>query len=209
MKYTFVLKNINIADIDSKYNFRFKSNISNATHKENTTCISELNDSDHNKSYSFLDDSKKKKKCTLTMNNHLGKKLPHKTNIHCYWCKHSFTCPPIGCPIKHTKNDTYITDGIFCSFNCCLSYINDNKHKSLYEYSLNYLMNMHSIIFKTDVFIKLAPNWRLLKMFGGNKNIEDYRKSFDSVVYKPNDNYIITFPDQLPIGWIYEEQLFI
>ena len=33
------------------------------------------------------------------------------------------------------EKDYYETDGIFCSFNCCKAFINDNKHKRLYDYS--------------------------------------------------------------------------
>ncbi len=210
MKYTFVLQNINISNIDSKYNFKFKSNINEDSHRQNTTDITQLNalETKH-KSYSFLDDSKKPKKCSVTMNNHIGKPIPTNTNIHCYWCKHKFDNHPIGCPIKYNTDNSYTTDGIFCSFNCCLSYINDNKHKSLYNMSLTYLINMHNKIFNVDSFVKPAPDWRLLNMFGGTKNIEEYRKTFDSVVYKPNNNYIKSFPEQLPIGWIFEENLYI
>ncbi len=209
MKYTFVLKNIDISQIDSKYKFKFKSNINNSTHKQNTTHINDLNALESNyKSYSYLDDSKKKKKCTVTMNNSLGKPLPSKTKIHCFWCKHPFNTKPIGCPIKFNKH-SYTTDGIFCSFNCCLSYINDNKHKSMYDLSLTYLSNIHNKLFKIDTFVKPAPHWRILDTFGGTKNINEYRNSFDSIVYEPNNNYIKAFPEQLPIGWIFEENLFI
>ena len=155
MKYTFVLQNINISDIDTKYNFKFKSNINDSTHRQNTTDITNLSSLDTiSKTYSFLDDSKKNKKCLVSMTNSIGKPLPTKTHIHCYWCKHSFDTNPIGCPIKFNKNNSFTTDGIFCSFNCCLSYINDNKHKSLYNMSLTYLTNMHNSIFKviTKIF---------------------------------------------------------
>lgn len=99
---------------------------------------------------------------------------PSSTSILCFWCKHSFSTKPIGCPIKFINNrieksyisqitkdkyymkenitktkleqlsqlkqDTieikliekehYVTDGIFCSFNCVMSFIQENAHDS-------------------------------------------------------------------------------
>ena len=38
------------------------------------------------------------------------------------------------------ENEYYETDGIFCSFNCCQAFINENKHNPLYEHS-TFLLN--------------------------------------------------------------------
>ena len=211
MKTTFLLHDINIDSIDEKYNFKFKSNINRNTHKQNTTDLNDLSDIENNKSYSYLDDSKKKKKCIVSMCNMIGKNLPKQTNIHCYWCKHSFNTKPISCPIKyvHRPKEHYICDGIFCSFNCCLAFINDNQHLPLYEYSYNLLKHIHSKIFDINTFIKPSPNWRLLNVFGGNKSIEEFRKTFDSIIYEDIDNYITNIPDQLPIGWLYKESIYL
>lgn len=210
MKTIFLLKNIDTDLIDKKYNFKFKSNINIDTHRHNTTDINELNTT-ISVSYNYLDESKKKKKCSLTMKNLLGKTLPKSTNIHCYWCKHSFKTCPIGCPIKFVIKPVkhYQTDGIFCSFNCCLSFINDNTHKSIYEYSLNFIKLFHQNLFGVDTFVKPAPDWRLLNIFGGDKTIEEFRSSFDSIVYDNIDNYITCIPDQLPISWLYNENLYL
>ena len=41
------------------------------------------------------------------------------------------------------KKDYYITDGIFCSFNCCLAFINNTNDK-LYHDSLNLLLQYNN-----------------------------------------------------------------
>ena len=43
----------------------------------------------------------------------------------------------------------YETDGVFCSFNCCKSWINDNKHNRLYDSSNMLLMKMYNQIMDT------------------------------------------------------------
>ena len=72
---------------------------------------------------------KKNHKCIIHLYDLIGKPLPLNTDIYCFWCKHSFNSIPIGCPLSYDNtNDIYITDGLFCSFNCTLAYINDNSH---------------------------------------------------------------------------------
>ena len=92
-----------------------------------------------------------------------------------------------------TLNDTlswsndksyYETDGVFCSFNCCQAWINDNKHKSEYNDSTYLLRKMYKDMTGniTDN-IKPAPNWRLLNSYGGNLTIEDFRNNFTKFDY--------------------------
>ena len=57
MKSHFILQNINISDIDTKYQLIFKSNIDDTHPKQNTTCIDDLSNR-HNIQYSFFDNSK-------------------------------------------------------------------------------------------------------------------------------------------------------
>jgi len=78
---------------------------------------------------------------------------------------------------KHEVNDDrieiqaaeyYETDGIFCSFNCCQAWINDNKHCRLYDDSQYLLIRMYNGIMGTKLAaIMPAPHWRLLSEFGG------------------------------------------
>lgn len=207
---SFILHNIDINQIDTKYGFNFKSNIDTVHYNNNTTNIEELNKKDEHVSYSYYDTSKKSVKCVMSMINTLNKPLSCKTNVLCYWCKHKCPCSPIGCPIKFTKGPKkyYTVDGIFCSFNCCASFINDNSHKSLYDNSLQLLHKMCNEYCQEDnIDINPAPNWRLLSDFGGNLSIEEFRNNFKTYSYKDLDNYITSLPNQLPISWLFEEKV--
>lgn len=113
---------------------------------------------------------------------------------------------------KHTKlvhNDYYETDGSFCSFNCCLAFIKDNIHNSLYINSKNLLMKMYSDIFNSEKLLKItpAPSWRLLKEYGGFMNIQEFRESFTNYIYISNDYHVSRLPKVMPIGHIFEEHI--
>src|SRR3990167_8167656 len=66
--------------------------------------------------------------------------------------------------------DYYLTDGIFCSFNCCMAYIDFySKIDSLYRDSATLLLKMYNTIHPEKVnIIEPAPHWRKLKCYGGN-----------------------------------------
>jgi hypothetical protein len=203
----FILYNIDPNAIDEKYNFTIKSNIESSSNTiTNTTNINDINNTQKNCIYSYYDQSKKHVKCSLTMNDLVGNKLPQKTNIHCHWCRSPFQTSPIGCPIKYT-NDTYIVDGIFCSFNCCKSFIHTQQHNCLYDYSENILNMLYYSIYNNYINIKKAPSWRLLKEYGGNQTIKQFRESFNTIEYINNNNYITKIPDQHVISWLVEEHL--
>lgn len=132
-------------------------------------------------------------------------RLPEVTNIACFWCTESFRNCPIGCPVNFIhdqyekkyfseitndnytikynissdiklpgvpliKNGYYETDGVFCSSNCCMAFILDNQHRSKYRLSKSLLFKM---LGTRD--ITTASHWRVLKKFGGNISIEEFR----------------------------------
>jgi hypothetical protein len=52
--------------------------------------------------FSFLDESKKDHECVVTMKKYISQEtLPDTTQVHCFWCRHSFPYKPIGCPIQY------------------------------------------------------------------------------------------------------------
>lgn len=208
MKFTFILYNVSLGDIDKKYNFNIKSNIDTTCfNNTNKTDISELNTIDNSKKYYiYFDEAKKEKRAIVSLYNHIGKKLPTCTKIHCHWCRHSFENHPIGCPIKY-NNNKYITDGIFCSFNCCMAYINDNYKNELYEQSTVLLHQIYFKLFNNETNIKPASSWKLLTDYGGTLSIEEFRQSFNSINYIDITNYITKIPEQHSIGWLYEENV--
>ena len=84
----------------------------------------------------------------------------------------------------------YLTDGIFCSFNCCKAFIEDNKHNRMYDQSINLLVKMYYDMFKNiqspqkNMNIVSAPHWRILIPYGGVKTISQFRNSFNKSEYR-------------------------
>jgi len=102
-KPVFVLKNVNKEIIDLKFNTA--SLIKKTTaQKIQKTKISDITDREESNFFSFLDESKKDHHCVLTMKHYLNQELlPESTNLHCFWCRHSFSYKPIGCPIQYVS----------------------------------------------------------------------------------------------------------
>jgi hypothetical protein len=109
------------------------------------------------------------------------------------------------------KEDYFITDGVFCSFNCCKAFIKDNKHNILYENSESLLIKLFSDIMKTNnlklntITISPAPSWRLLKEYGGNLTINEFRENFNKVSYDCHGS--IKQVIFRPVGHLYEEKI--
>ena len=101
--------------------------------------------------------------------------LNFKKHTKCWWCRHSFTSPPVELPEDY-YNETFYCIGHFCSYNCMKSYnldINDSltsKRESL--------MNlMYYLTYKKYPEIINAPNWMTLEDYGGTLSIEEFRKN--------------------------------
>lgn len=227
-KNVFFLKGFNTQEIDIKYGLVIVSNIETVVVPDNKTNIFDILEKVDEIPTSFVDE--KNDKCLITMLDWIHKEnLPAKTNLLCFWCKHSFPSKPLGCPIKYVNNrieksyisnitkdkyymkenvtknklghvlanlnpsidiktietEHYITDGVFCSFNCIIAFVNDHSHDSFYSESKMLTYTIYKEIVGKDVKkIKPAPHWRLLKMFGGPFTIEEYRKAFNMFEYE-------------------------
>lgn len=114
--------------------------------------------------------------------------------------------------IEIEKNDYYITDGIFCSFNCCQAFIDDKKNEPMYASSKFLILNIYNKIFDGNSIrsISPAPHWRLLKEYGGHLTIEKYRDSFNAKSYT-NHGTIQTGHciSVLAVGTLFEENICI
>jgi hypothetical protein len=77
----------------------------------------------------------------------------------------------------------YEVDGVFCSPECCLAFINDEKTKangSKYNESERLLHFMLGLTFR----LLPANHFRLLKEYGGNLTIEQFRNNNKSIKYE-------------------------
>lgn len=105
------------------------------------------------------------------------------------------------------EKDYYLTDGIFCSFNCCMAYIEDNKHNSMYDMSEMLLLKMYHDIYPKKVqCIDEAPHWRKLKQCGGDLTIEQFRDSFNKIDYQQH-GFVSGIPKFKTLGVLFEEKL--
>lgn len=102
------------------------------------------------------------------------------------------------------SGDYYETDGVFCSFNCCMAWINEHKHIRLYDSSKLLLYQMYRDIFKTNrTKIIPAPHWRLRVESGGHLTMAEFRKSLNVIEFDNSGPIVI--PNQKNIGILYEE----
>ena len=130
------------------------------------------------------------------------------TDSHCWWCSHSFDTVPVGLPNKYCpKQKKFYLYGCFCSFNCAHSYNLDIKDYKVWErYSLlNYIKKIiYKNVNNTDNLIKpiiSAPPKEVLKVYGGELSIEEYRNSSISI---PKEYYHL-LPPMIPIFSVVEE----
>lgn len=101
---------------------------------------------------------------------------------------------------EKTKCDYFKTDGIFCSFNCVLAYINENRKNPMYIHSIELLYEMYRRIFGVDMKISSAPHWKMLSVYGGKLSIQEFRNSFNNNEYKYKGEIFM-----IPIGNLYTE----
>jgi hypothetical protein len=85
------------------------------------------------------------------------------------------------------EKDYYETEGIFCSFNCFLAFIDENKHNSRYRNSKILMSNIYKEYFGKDLSeINPAPSWKLLEEYGGYMSIEEFRDKMNTFVFIDN-----------------------
>lgn len=194
-----------------------------STAPKNSTKINDL----FSDSFTFLDPSKKTKKWIVTMANYISKvQLSQKTTERCFWCHHTFTNPPIGCPIEEVKgvvSETYfsyaskkdveiksftgekyyLTDGIFCGWGCEYAYAEKMKNDPIYRESLQLSHQMYheSSDLENPPPLKANPPFTILKDYGGPLSIEEFRGKYHIDTYKPTGNRYIRM---VPTGELHE-----
>ena len=96
----------------------------------------------------------------------------------CWNCCHSFNNNILGLPLRYNNNRFY-TVGDFCSLECAARYAYEN-YNNIYEImsTINLYNNM---ILNNNNKINLAPNKLILKKFGGNINIDEYRNNNNNI----------------------------
>ncbi len=120
----------------------------------------------------------------------------HKNNIQdkrssCFWCTCDFDNPPIFIP-KYEFKKSFHVYGCFCSPQCAVAYLMDEKIDSTIKFERYHLINhIYGKIFNYEKNIKPAPSpYYLLDKYYGNLSITQYRELFKNdqlliVVEKP------------------------
>jgi hypothetical protein len=111
---------------------------------------------------------------------------------------------------EHSEQSFYLVDGLFCSFNCCLAFIEENEHNPIYSKSKMYLNNIYRELFPTVHHpITTAPSWRLLTDYGGELSIDDFRKNFYKVDFIEYNEFLKPPIDWRPVSKIFEKKLIL
>lgn len=145
--------------------------------------------------------------------------LPERTDINCWHCRGTFTTSPIGIPIKYIPpiikknknesnstgiNDYFLTNGIFCSFPCSLTFIKEHSYDSMYRNSISLLKSLYYKLYNTEFKITPAPSWQVLKDYGGKLTLEEFRSSFCTSKFIITQN--IKRPYMVAVGTFIEEK---
>jgi hypothetical protein len=102
--------------------------------------------------------------------------------------------------------DYYVSDGSFCSFNCALAFIREQRSNPLYTESEALLLKLYHETYGYEVSkLQASPSWRLLRNYGGHLTIEDFRRNLFKIDYRPMGNIVL--PTFRPIGFLFERQV--
>ena len=118
-------------------------------------------------------------------------------NSHCFWCCHTIDSVVYSMPYNYdTINDSYFVFGSFCSLQCVNAY-NFSVHGSSDKvWEINSWIQMLGKRYGFTNTIRPAPSKYLLKMFGGNLTIEEFRE----VHLKSDKTYILNIPPMISIN---------
>lgn len=226
-KTTFLLENIDPVEIVRKYGLE--------TGSRSNTSITSLNISaplaQHtSNSFSFNDQSSK---FVVDMYDSIDRSqiICHT----CFWCRHSFTNQPIGCPIRYhprkrvqvckselTKDDYIIQQDIPQSvaeptdtddyYDTEGVFCSPNcvlayvYDKGNNTYYRQSESLLMSIYYKPGEKLLPAPSWKLLREYGGHMTIDQFRAESTQHVYNLKEFYAITnLPKMIPIASVYEQ----
>ena len=109
-----------------------------------------------------------------------------KTNLKCWWDRHSFDNIPFFLP-EFYHNGTYYVKGCFCSPNCAMAfnlfYLKDAKIYIRKTLIYKMFREMHGIKPSEKVDIREAGPWELLEDFIGKEGItiEKFRENFKCI----------------------------
>jgi hypothetical protein len=139
----------------------------------------------------------KKVHSNITKNCYILKENIIENQTHLYENKENYTL---------YKRGYYLTDGSFCSFNCCQAFIQDNNHDKTFNNSTFLLNQLYNNIFNMKMNVKHAPSWRLLSTYGGHLSIDEFRESFKKVSFVQH-HVVEQMSNNTSIGHLFEKKI--
>ncbi len=130
-------------------------------------------------------------KMIATTNNYaIRKDAKIVSALCCQYChcsvKNNEQC---GIPVRMILDKgkmTYYLDGITCSNECALSLYLSNRNDPLYLHSESFLRNLHSQMYPGSGVLEPAPDYRLLKKYGGPLDEKEYHSKTHPFVRTAN-----------------------
>jgi hypothetical protein len=207
VKFIFKLPNVNMREIDLQYKFTCSSNLNKTLVPVHATKIGDLD-----VAIERIDAVQFSDELQTSYNGRLSTIQLNPTSnmvLHCFWCRHPIFSKSIGCPLNLQPNtvtkqytshingndycireqlreeaptQVYDVDGSFCSFECCYAFIRDHKTDPMYSQSETLLRKIY-YQHAQSVDLQCAPHWRLLREYGGNMSIEEFRASVHTITY--------------------------
>ena len=106
-----------------------------------------------------------------------------KSNLFCMYCCHQFESIPVRMPIGMTSYGSFKLEGIYCCFNCCISYLTENNKYNDNRWDIIEMLRiMYSKYYgKKVVKIFEAPVNMQLKIFGGTVDISEFRRTIETL----------------------------
>ena len=119
-------------------------------------------------------------------------------NSHCFWCCHPIEGSTVySMPYNYdVLNDNYFVFGSFCSLQCANAYNFAAHGSSDKVWEINSWIQMLGKRYGFTNTIRPAPSKYLLKMFGGNMTIEEFREAH----LKSDKTFILNIPPMISIN---------
>ena len=105
---------------------------------------------------------------------------------------------PDDFPITKESNHYYESDGIFCGLPCAFAFYNEHKKNVKYKDTETLLHRLSSTP------IQPAPHWRTLKVYGGKKDIVQFREDLTRIECIPRGPHKPIFRS---LGLAFEDRL--
>jgi len=120
----------------------------------------------------------------------------NKNKSCCYWCCHSIDGINYGMPYNYDNiNDTFYVIGSFCRLQCANAYNFQMNSGSDKVWEVNSWIQMLGRRNGIQGIIRPAPCRYLLKMFGGNMTIEEFREAH----INDNKTFVLNIPPMISI----------